>query len=71
MASLLSDIPPVLRYGVLFAFAAGFASRYFTSPRYRLAPGPQPLPFIGNVLQIPAEHPEKAFAEWGSKHGLC
>lgn len=70
MPSLLPEIPPVIRYAVFIALAVGIASRYFTSSRHRLPPGPRPLPFIGNVLQIPAEHPEESFAEWGAKYGL-
>lgn len=39
------------------------------SPTRHLPPGPPPIPVIGNILQIPAEHPEEAFAEWAVKYG--
>ena len=35
----------------------------------RLPPGPRRLPVIGNLLDIPAEYPWKAFREWGQRWG--
>ncbi|XP_006454809.1 hypothetical protein AGABI2DRAFT_215356 [Agaricus bisporus var. bisporus H97] len=34
-----------------------------------LPPGPQPLPLIGNIHQIPLEHSHLTFARWGKQYG--
>ncbi|KZT03186.1 cytochrome P450 [Laetiporus sulphureus 93-53] len=34
-----------------------------------LPPGPNRLPIIGNALQVPFEHQELTFAEWGNRFG--
>lgn len=36
----------------------------------RLPPGPRPLPLLGNIHQLPKDHPQMAFAEWGKKYGM-
>ncbi|OBZ74507.1 O-methylsterigmatocystin oxidoreductase [Grifola frondosa] len=35
----------------------------------RFPPGPQPLPLLGNVHQLPADYQHKTFAEWGRRYG--
>ncbi|EXJ72416.1 uncharacterized protein A1O5_04920 [Cladophialophora psammophila CBS 110553] len=35
----------------------------------RMPPGPQPLPFIGNKLDVPAKYPWIQFQEWSRKYG--
>lgn len=37
--------------------------------RLPLPPGPRPLPFIGNALDMPQEFPWKTFREWTNKYG--
>ncbi|KAH7908439.1 cytochrome P450 [Hygrophoropsis aurantiaca] len=34
-----------------------------------LPPGPRPLPFIGNALDIKPDEPWVSYAEWGAKYG--
>ena len=34
-----------------------------------LPPGPKPLPFIGNVLDMPVHNPWERFSEWGQRYG--
>ncbi|KAL4246690.1 cytochrome P450 family protein [Abortiporus biennis] len=52
-----------------FACLAIFLVYRLSRRTFHLPPGPKPLPFIGNVHQLPIEHQEKAFAEWGRKYG--
>ena len=35
----------------------------------RMPPGPQPLPFIGNKLDVPSKYPWVQFQEWSRKYG--
>ena len=35
----------------------------------RHPPGPPPVPFFGNVLQLDAEHQFKTFHRWGKRYG--
>ena len=35
----------------------------------RMPPGPQPLPFIGNKLDVPGKYPWIQFQEWSRKYG--
>ncbi|KAF9816991.1 hypothetical protein IEO21_03756 [Rhodonia placenta] len=35
----------------------------------RLPPGPKPLPFLGNILQLPAKYKERTFVKWGNIYG--
>ena len=34
-----------------------------------LPPGPKPLPFVGNLHQLPVESQEKTFYSWGRRYG--
>ncbi|PFH50357.1 hypothetical protein AMATHDRAFT_145202 [Amanita thiersii Skay4041] len=53
---------------IIFVILA-LARRLYLSSRSRYPPGPKPFPLIGNALQVPTEHPEERFAEWGSRYG--
>ncbi|KAJ3758757.1 cytochrome P450 [Lentinula raphanica] len=46
-----------------------FVLLYRRNTQLRLPPGPKPLPFIGNVLEIPTERPWIKYAEWGRIYG--
>ncbi|KAH9917078.1 cytochrome P450 [Fomitopsis serialis] len=49
----------------LVVFDAFFTRR----SRQRLPPGPRPLPFLGNIHQLPAAEQQKTFTEWGAEYG--
>ncbi|KAI0743502.1 cytochrome P450 [Daedaleopsis nitida] len=39
-------------------------------PRHaQLPPGPRPLPFLGNLLDLPKEHPWVTYRDWAAKYG--
>ena len=41
-----------------------------TSPNVTYPPGPQPYPFIGNLLDIPILYQERAFANLAKIYGI-
>jgi hypothetical protein len=43
--------------------------RFYTSRSPPLPPGPNPLPLIGNVHQIPKERDWLTYAHWAKKYG--
>ncbi|KAF9444744.1 cytochrome P450 [Macrolepiota fuliginosa MF-IS2] len=51
------------------AFAAIPLYLYFKSPRHSLPPGPKPLPFIGNLHQVPRQEPFKVYRQWARTYG--
>ena len=44
-------------------------SRRASRRRGPLPPGPKPLPFLGNLLDIPKEQPWVKYKEWAKQYG--
>ena len=66
--NMLSSVLFLLLVSVWFAILwirRGFLKRY-TIP---LPPGPKPLPFLGNLLDIPKTNLSPKIAEWGRIYG--
>lgn len=51
-------------------FTLYYAGRLFFRPRRHLPPGPKPLPFVGNVFDLPSTQLERCFAQWGERYGM-
>lgn len=55
---------------VAFGLAIGLLTFWLVRrKRYRLPPGPFPLPLLGNVLQFKTEHYHEQFYQWSLKYG--
>src|ERR1700761_7121986 len=63
------DTWSVLCAGLLVALCSYLASFKSFPKNLPVPPGPRPLPFIGNALQMPSGASWKAFAEWGKTYG--
>ena len=63
-------MPPILSFLLLAvsAWALRFFLHYWTRKR-KLPPGPQGLPLLGNVWDVPQHYSWLTFTEWGRKHG--
>lgn len=59
-------------YGGLFAvliLVALLLARRSFNKALPYPPGPKPLPFLGNVLDIPRDSPWLTFSQWAKEYG--
>ena len=56
----------VLICTIIYAF---FNFLWPTSPAFPLPPGPKPLPFIGNVLDVPLTRQWLVYSQWAERYG--
>ncbi|KAJ8508820.1 hypothetical protein ONZ45_g8943 [Pleurotus djamor] len=69
VSSWASWASPISWAALLLVIALVSKLRIYTSSPRHYPPGPKSDPFIGNLRQIPLEHQEKTFAEWGTRYG--
>jgi hypothetical protein len=69
MSSPLLSSPTHYAIILVFILTAYCAYRLLNATRPHFPPGPKPVPWIGNILQVAAEHPELLFQQWASKYG--
>ncbi|KAH0835886.1 hypothetical protein J3R83DRAFT_9778 [Lanmaoa asiatica] len=75
---VLSHFYPVMRTVAVSGLALAcvivldIARRHFKNTKsYSLPPGPQGLPFIGNVTGVDPDAPWLTYAEWAKEYGSC
>ena len=58
-------------YGLVFLLfvAIWYFKTRSKSSRNPLPPGPKPIPFIGNIYDIPRVASWRVFQDWGKKYG--
>lgn len=62
--------PAQVAYGlVVLAVLRVVYTRWIRNRLYRRPPGPNPVPFLGNVHQLPMDYQEAAIKQWGQKFG--
>ncbi|KAF4586172.1 hypothetical protein EYR38_010446 [Pleurotus pulmonarius] len=53
---------------ILLVVSGIYVTNYHSSSRH-YPPGPKSDPLIGNLRQIPLEHQERTFSDWGTRYG--
>ncbi|KAF9228060.1 cytochrome P450 [Gyrodon lividus] len=68
--------PPILLLALVLGSVIGYAlrrrgSRIPSPPnnKFHLPPGPKPLPFLGNILDVDLERPWLTYSVWRKKYG--
>ncbi|KAI0745837.1 cytochrome P450 [Earliella scabrosa] len=68
MGSIHPLVVPLLLAGLAIVLLRSLRGR-FSRTRFKLPPGPKPLPLLGNLLDIPKEQPWVAYRDWAAKYG--
>ena len=64
----MASLKTVVLAGIII-FTAYALQQYRRRSKYKFPDGPKGLPLVGNLLQLPGQHPGPVASAWADKYG--